>query len=157
MDLDDNNQEDLNQDISETQYDMQECLKVLEVIASQKASYQSEIANKKGLDPSKVGMILHKLKEEGLVEVLKPSLGYMDDPRLLDQRHKRQSLYNGIDSFNNPTWFALNSDLDWVLKVDRWHGDGDKPEYVDENGEPVNGDALDKSSSDLLSERMNVV
>jgi len=71
-------------DLTDTQHDMTEVLKVLEVIASEKASYQSEIANKKGIENGKVGQSLHKLKDKGIVEILKPSLGYMDDQRLLD-------------------------------------------------------------------------
>jgi len=157
---DDEDQSNLDGDVdsfSETQYEIQDVLKVLEVIASQKASYKSEIGARKGLDDAKVGQILHKLEEEGLIEILKPSLGYMDDPRLLDQRHKRQSMFQGIDTFNQPTWFALNSDLDWVLKCKN-HSQFDDVDYVDEYGKPVEKDQESfKRSSKLVSDRLEVV
>jgi len=67
-------------------------------------------------------------------------------------------LFNGIEQFQNPTWFALNSDLDWVLKCES-HSRFDDVDWVDEYGRPVRDESRtrEKRASELVSERMNVV
>jgi len=96
--------------------------KVLECIASKKASYSSEIQNVKRLDRQDVNYVLYTLKSAGIIESVKPRWKNNDD-RLIDRRQDMRD--KGITGMNPNTgqmqsinWFALNSDLSWRLKVD---------------------------------------
>lgn len=148
---------DFGEDISNysgSSYEFTDVVKIVDVIANKKASFKSEIAGIKGLDRDTVGKILHKLEEEGILERLNPKFKHSDQ-RLLSQR-SRPNL-NSIDEFKNCKWFALNSDLQWVLKI-RESCDTEY-EYMDEYHRPLElGDEkMDQKFQELISSKMDVV
>ena len=151
VDLSDGNDLD---DFEENQIEFEKVVRILDVIANKKASYRAEIAGIKGMSEDEVRKILHKLEDENIIELLTPSIGW-NDPRMLEQG-KRPN-FNSVKEIRQPTWYGLNSDLEWVLKVDK--NSPDDPEYMDEYHRPLNDGVveMDRSVSELVGDSLKVV
>jgi len=65
--------------------------------------------------------------------------------------------FNSVKEIRQPTWYGLNSDLEWVLKVDK--SKPSDPEYMDEYHRALDsGDVeMDRSVSELVGDSLNVV
>jgi len=102
--------------------------RVLEVIASKKATYARELARETGYSAGEISRLLYRLEDQNVLEQLVPQMK-LNDQRLLDRRTgvwKRG--IKGLDSWRNMNWFGLNSDLSWKLSprgknffVDEYH------------------------------------
>ena len=141
-------------DFEENQIEFEKVVRILDVIANKKASYRAEIAGIKGMSEDEVRKILHKLEDENIIELLTPSIGW-NDARMLEQG-KRPN-FNSVKEIRQPTWYGLNSDLEWVLKVDK--NSPDDPDYMDEYHRPLDSEKveMDRSVGDLVGDSLNVV
>ncbi len=130
--------------------------KVMGCIMNLRATYPTEVSNYTGIDRQKVNHILYELKDKGLLMRLTPTLKNSDArlySRVGDLHNKG---ITGIDSFKNMNWFALNTERDWLLKVDI---DGDEDFYVDEFHKPVKDPLArpDYRLRALLGEKLDLV
>jgi len=117
--------------------------KILEVIASKKATYPSEIVKESRVDKETVNQTLYDLKKAEVITSLKPSMKNSDQ-RLLDRRGDMWARgITGINphtgQFNKQSWYGLNKRFDWLLY------DSERDMYVDEYHRPI-----DKDKDDLV-------
>lgn len=119
--------------------------KILKVVADKKATYASEVSHFVDADPSEVASILRQLEESDVLEVLKPKMKH-SDPRLLSA--SKRTGKRSIDQMRQPTWYGLNSDVDWALK-DKKRG------YIDPYGNSVESPEIRKNLMDYAVDRMD--
>jgi len=94
-----------------------EVLKVIRVIAEQKATFNSEVAALTGYSNGKVGQMLNDLKRADIIEQIPVRQKHVDD-RLLDRRRDLWSReVKGQGDWGQRTWYGLNSEHDWELKT----------------------------------------
>ncbi len=143
---------------NQTEYKFDNIKEIMEIIASEKATYASRIANisrSNDIDRETASSILFDLENEGFVERLFPSFS-SNDQRLLDARKEMfRSGMKSIKEVKSANWFGLNSDLDWVLKVES--DNSTDPDFVDEYHRETSGDFKDKSFAKIVNEEMRTV
>lgn len=121
--------------------------RILQVIASKKATYPSEIAKETRVDMETINQTIYDLKKAGIIEKLNPKM-VNSDQRLLDRRSEmwaqgKTGIKSNNGQINKMNWFGLNSSLDWCLKV------SDKDKYVDEYHTDIEDENPDFESSAL--------
>lgn len=127
-------------------------LKILQFIATKKCTYKAEIAKHVGMRNQKVGNILNELHDAELIERIFPGQHEsLDDARLLDRRsdiwmHGKRGNNRKNSGFRKPNFYGLNTELNWVLKVDG------KNIYLDEYHDRVFQEP-EKSTIELLKEK----
>lgn len=111
--------------------------KVLKQVCNKKAAFATEIAHFTNQDPDEIALILRQLKQAGILEVLKPKMKN-GDKRLMSA--SKRTGKNSIDQMRQPTWYGLNSDLDWEIKhsskdivVNEYHEEIKNPNGTDQN------------------------
>jgi hypothetical protein len=122
---------------------------VLEVIASQKATYLGEIDNQVMQDRDDIKRTLYHLKEAKVIELIPVRYKNLD-PRLVSRiTDMWQRGITGSDRFKQMRWYGLNTAHNWKLKVSGYDF------YVDEFHKKIDSEGYDKGAVRFASNRVN--
>ena len=142
----------IEENIEGNEYDFNKTMAVLQTIATKKATYGTEIAQKNRIDRKTVSNILHELEDKGYIERLIPKKKN-NDQRLLDRRtHMFRNSMKGLEGASSPKWYGLNSEHDWSLKV---NNDNTSVDFVDEYHREVDFEP-EKSTAEFVAEKVRM-
>lgn len=140
-------------DFNSANFGDKELLKVISAVAKNRASYPTEVSNHAHIDRTKASHILYLLHDAGILERLEPKQeAASNDHRLLSRREDLWSRgITSLENFKNMKWFALNSELEWCLKVQG--EDFFVDEYHRKRIEEPDTSALDKIKQELSKDK----